>query len=56
MKREGAYTKMENIDKLWFLRLISDGMVLSNVKQNRLYGKSIPEMPWRFVFKGIIIS
>lgn len=52
MKREGVYTKMENIKQLWFPRLISDGMVLSNAAQNRLYGKSIPGDALELCFQG----
>lgn len=52
MKREGAYTEMENLDKLWFPRLISDGMVLSNSAHNRIYGKSQPHDDLELSFQG----
>lgn len=52
MRKEGVYTKMENTDMLWFPRLISDGMILSNSAKNKLYGKSVPRDALELCFQG----
>ncbi|WP_070000200.1 sialate O-acetylesterase [Cellulosilyticum sp. I15G10I2] len=43
---------MENMNKLWFPRLISNGMILSNAAHNRLYGKSVPSDTLKIRFQG----